>query len=79
MKMANYINHFLNATSITIFRIKPTEPAPRAKKIQKVPARPASDFLEISHIIKNKKAMNIGNKTYSPQLVTVLAAIANMA
>ena len=77
--MADYISHFLKATSMMIFSIKPTEPAPNAKNIQKVPARPASDVLEISHIIKNKKAMNIGNKTYSPQLVTVLAAIANMA
>lgn len=77
--MTDYISHFLKATSMTILRMKPTEPAPRAKKIQKVPARPASDFLEISHMIKNKKAMNIGSKTYKPQLVTVLAAIANIA
>ena len=77
--MANYINHFLKATSMIIFRIKPTEPAPSAKNIQNVPARPASDFLEMSHIIKNKKAIKIGSNTYSPQLVTVLAAIANMA
>lgn len=62
-----------------ILRIKPTEPAPNAKNIQNVPARPASDVLDISHMIKNKKAMNIGNKTYRPQLVTVPAAIANMA
>ena len=79
LKMTDYISHFLNATSMIILSMKPIEPAPSAKKIQKVPARPASDVLEMSHIIKNKNAINIGNKTYSPQLVTVLDAIANMA
>jgi len=73
------MSHLLKATSIIILSIKPTEPAPNATNIQKVPARPASDVLDISHMIKNKKAINIGNKTYSPQLVIVLAAIANIA
>ncbi|GAF56076.1 hypothetical protein JCM18901_1773 [Psychrobacter sp. JCM 18901] len=41
---------------MTILRIKPTEPAPSAKNIQKVPARPASDVLEISHIIKKQES-----------------------
>ena len=77
--MIDYISHLLNATSSNILSRKPTNPAPSAKNIQKVPARPASDFLEISHTIKNRKVIQMGNKTYSPQLVTVLAAIANMA
>lgn len=72
------INHLSKAISTNTFIIKPIKPAPKAKNIQKVPARPAPDFLERSQIIKNRNAINTGNKTYKPQLVTVLAAIANI-
>lgn len=41
---------------------------PNATKIQNVPALPALDFLEMSHMIKNKKPMNNGNSPYSPNL-----------
>ena len=72
------MNHLLNATSISTLSINPIKPAPSAKNIQKVPARPASERFDKSQMIKNKNAINMGNSTYSPQLVTVLAAIANM-
>ncbi len=56
---------------------KPTQPAPSATKIQNVPALPALDFLAISHMIKNKKPMNIGSKPYRPSLTIVPSEMAN--
>lgn len=56
---------------------KPTQPAPNATKIQNVPALPALDFLAISHMIKNKKPMNIGSKPYRPSLTIVPSEMAN--
>lgn len=61
---------------MTIFAKKPKNPAPNATKIQNVPLRPALDFLDKSHMIKNKKAINTGNNPYSPNFVIVSLEIA---
>lgn len=58
---------------MTNFAKKPKKPIPSATKIQKVPCLPALDFLAMSHMIKNKKPMKIGNKIYRPAEVMVSA------
>lgn len=64
--------------SMTIFAKNPKNPAPNVKNIQKVPLRPALDFLDMSHMIKNKKLIKMGNKPYKPIFVMVSLEMAKI-
>ena len=68
----------MSTHSKIILAINPKNPAPNATKIQNVPLLPALDFLAMSHIIKNKKPINKGNKPYNPNLVMVSEEIATI-
>lgn len=69
---------YSKTNSMTTFAKNPKKPPPNAIKIQKVPLRPALDFLDKSHMIKNKNPIKSGSKPYKPSFVMVSLEMAKI-